>query len=92
MFHQLLAARGLIALIATAVAGTWGVLAYPVNVENPFLGLIALQEPFVYRVLTYGYTTAWFTSSFFAVSLLTSVVYIVASRYPERVRPQPLPP
>lgn len=92
MFHQLLAARGPVALTATAVIGTWGVLAYPMNAENPFLGLIALQEPFVYRVLTYGYATAWFSSSFFVLSLLTSVVYIVASRYPERVRPQPLPP
>ena len=92
MFRGVLAARGLVALMGAAVVGTWGLLAHPVDLENPFLGLIALQKPVVFRVLSYGYATTWFTSSFFAVSLLTSVAFIVVSRYPERVRSRSLPP
>src|SRR5688572_20042759 len=92
MFQQLLAARGLIGLMATAAIGTWGVLTYPVDVENPFLGLIAIQKPAVFHVLSYGYATVWFTSTFFALSLVSSVALIVASRYPQRVDRRPLPP
>jgi hypothetical protein len=79
-------------MTAAAVIGTWGLLAHPVDLENPFLGLIALQNPPVFDVLSYGYATVWFTTSFFAVSLVTSVTAIVASRYPERVRQRALPP
>jgi hypothetical protein len=92
MFQQLLAARVLLGLIATALVGTWGVLTYPVDVENPFLGLIALQKPAVFHVLSYGYATVWFTSTFFAMSLVSSVALIVASRYPQHVERRPLPP
>ena len=92
MFRNVLAARGLVALTGAAIVGTWGLLAHPVDLENPFLGLIALQKPVVFRVLSYGYATTWFTSSFFVVSLLTSVAFIVVSRYPERVRRRSLPP
>ena len=92
MFRQVLAARGFVGLMGAAIIGTWGLLAHPVDVENPFLGLIALQEPFVFRVLSYGYATAWFTSMFFAVPLVTSVAFSVVCRCPERVRRRSLPP
>jgi len=62
-----------------------------VDPDNPFLGLIALQNPRVFRVLTYGYATLWFSSTFFAASLALSVLAIVVSRAPERVRLRPLP-
>ena len=66
MVANILAARSLIALIVSAAVGAWGVLAHPVNTENPFLGLIALQNPPVFRVLAYGYATLWFSTAFFA--------------------------
>jgi hypothetical protein len=91
MIRTIVAARALVAMSVAAVVGTWGVLVYPVNPENPFLGLIALQTPQVFRVLTYGYATLWFSSTFFAASLALSVLAIVASRAPDRVRPRPLP-
>lgn len=87
-----LAARGLVAMIAAAGVGAWGVHAYPVSGDEPFLALIALQKPFVFDVLTYGYAALWFTTPFFAASLVTSVLAIVASRCPGAARSRPLPP
>jgi len=92
MIRTIVAARGLVALSVAAGVGTWGVFGHPVDPENPFLGLIALQNPPVFRVLTYGYATLWFTTSFFAASLGLSVLAIVSSRASDRVRPRPLPP
>jgi hypothetical protein len=91
MIRSIVAARALAAMSVAAVVGTWGVFVHPVDVENPFLGLIALQNPPVFRVLTYGYATLWFTTTFFAASLGLSVLAIVAMRSPERVRLRPLP-
>ena len=78
-------------LIALAT-GTWGLHAYPVQTDNVFLALIALKKPVVLHVLTYGYATLWFTTAFFAASLVTSVFAIVAYRYPGTARRRPLPP
>src|SRR3989337_945288 len=91
MIRTIVAARGLVAMIVAAVVGTWGVFVHPVDMENPFLGLIALQHPQVFRVLTYGYATLWFTTTFFVASLGLSVLAIVALRAPDRVRLRPLP-
>ena len=79
-------------MVAAAIVGAWGLHTYPVQIENPFLALIALEKPFAFAVLSYGYATLWFSSTFFAVSLVTSVGAIVASRHPDRVRPRALPP
>ena len=48
MFRHVLAARGLVALTGAAIAGTWGLLAHPIDLENPFLGLIALLGAFLW--------------------------------------------
>jgi hypothetical protein len=60
--------------------------------DNPFLGLTALQNPSAFRLLTYGYATLWFSTTFFAASLVLSVLAIVAFGRPARVRTRPLPP
>src|SRR2546426_2891864 len=91
MLRGIVAARALVAMIVAAVVGTWGLHAYPVQTENAFLGLIALQKPFVFQVLEYGYATLWFTTPFFVASLVTSVLAIIAYRYPERTRSRSLP-
>ena len=79
-------------MTAAAIVGTWGLHTYPVRIDDPFLGLIALQKPFVFDVLSYGYSTLWFSSTFFAVSVMTSMLAIVAHGYPDRVRSRALPP
>ena len=89
--RRILEARTLIAMLMAAVIGGWGLDVYPVQQDNPFLGLIALQKPVVFQVLSYGYATVWFTSAFFAASLLTSVLAIVAYRSPGATRFRSLP-
>ena len=79
-------------MVIAAGVGTWGVFAFPVNPDNVFLALIALQNPPVFNVLKYGYATLWFTTRFFAASMVLSVVAIVVYQRPESARRRPLPP
>ena len=72
-------------------AGALGVQAYPVDRSSVYLQLIELRSPTVFHVLAYGYATLWFTTPFFAASMLTSVATIVAYRYPQKARVRPLP-
>ena len=58
---------------------------------NVYLQLIELRSPAVFVVLVYGYATLWFTTPFFALSMLASLVTIVAYRYPAGARARPLP-
>ena len=50
--------------------GTAGLHAYPVDRGNVFLQLIELRNPAAFLVLVYGYATLWFTTPFFAASML----------------------
>jgi hypothetical protein len=92
MWRRLLGARLLLTMIVTAACGAWGLHHYPVRTDDPFLALIELQNPRVFRALAYGYATLWFTTSFFAASLVTSVLAIVVFRYPPTMRTRRLPP
>ena len=71
--------------------GVLGVHTYPVDRGNVYLQLIELRSPAVFLVLVYGYATLWFTTPFFALSIVASLVTIVAYRYPEGERARPLP-
>ncbi len=71
MLHAILEARVLLAMVAAACVGTWGLHVYPVQPDNPFLALIQLQRPWVFQALSYGYATVWFTTPFLATSLVT---------------------
>ena len=53
--------------------------------------MIELRSPAVFLVLVYGYATLWFTTPFFALSIVASLATIVAYRYPEGERARPLP-
>ena len=44
-------------MVAAAIVGGWGLHTYPVQINNPFLALIALEKPFAFAVLSYGYAT-----------------------------------
>src|SRR6266852_5268246 len=92
MLRSLLDARPLVALIVAAGVGIWGLSAYPFPVDNVFLEMIALRNPPVFHVLAYTYATAWFTTPFLAMSLVTSLLVIVTSRHLPVPRAHPLPP
>jgi hypothetical protein len=91
MFRKLVAARSAVAMMVAAGVGAWGLHAHPLPSEDPFLALIALQNPSAFRLLALGYAALWFTTPFFAASLCTSVVAIVASTLPGSRRSRPLP-
>src|SRR3954471_2147051 len=92
MLRTVVEARALIAMMVAAGVGTWGLHAYPVQPENLFLALIAVRNPPVFHVLTYGYATLWFSTPFFAASMALSVLAIVAYRHAPTVRSRALPP
>ena len=92
MLRTLLDARAMLTAIVAASVGTWGLWAYPIPRDDAFLGLIALRNPFAFQVLAYGYATLWFTTPFFAASLLASMFTIGVSRYVPALRVRPLPP
>ena len=73
MVRRIIEARVFVALLLAAIVGAWGLHAYPVQLDDPFLGLIQIQKPFVFRVLMYGYATLWFTTPFLVASLMTSL-------------------
>ena len=88
----ILEARVLLAMLLSAAVGTWGLLRFPLPIDNVFLALIQIRKPFVFDVLAYGYATLWFTTPLVAASLLTSVGAIVVYRYPAAARRRALPP
>jgi hypothetical protein len=90
--RALLASRGLLAMLVAAGVGGWGLQAYPMPIDDPFLAMIDLRKPVVFQVLAYGYATLWFTTPFLLASLATSVLAIVVYYYPPTTRPRPLPP
>ena len=91
MLRTVVEARGLGAMVIAAGVGTWGLHAYPVEPGNLFLALIAAQNATVFHVLTYGYATMWFSTPFFAASMVLSVLAIVAYRRAPSVRTRRLP-
>ena len=92
MLAQMVAARGLMAMLIAIGVGVCGLHAHPFPGDDPFLEMIAVANPGVYRALAYGYATLWFTTPFFAASLGMSVVAIVAANYPRHRHAGPLPP
>jgi hypothetical protein len=92
MLRKIVEARALIALVLAGVVGAWGVHAYPVSHDDVFLGLIGERAPEVLAVLTYGYATLWFTTPYYAASLLMSLTAIVVYRRAPSTRVRPLPP
>ena len=90
--RAVLEVRVLAAMAVAASVGSWGVLRFPMPVDNVFLALIQIREPFVLNVLAYGYATLWFTTPFFATSLVTSIAAIIVYRHPAKVRRRALPP
>ena len=57
VLRAVLEVRVLAAMTVATGVGSWGVLRFPMPVDNVFLALIQLREPFVLNVLAYGYAT-----------------------------------
>ena len=91
MLHGLVAMRGRIAMGLAAAVGAWGLHAHPVDITDPFLGLIEARSPRVFVAMVYGYAALWFTTPFFGASLVLSLFAIAASRRDPSVRTRPLP-
>jgi len=92
MLRVLVEQRMLAAMLVAIAAGALGVQTYPVDRASVYLQLIELRSPTVFLVLVYGYAALWFTTPFFAASMLMSIGTIVAYRYPAKARVRPLPP
>lgn len=91
MLRTILQGRAVLALLVAAAAGTWGLHAFPVQADNPFLALIAARRPHVFGVLSYGYATLWFTTPYLLASILLSLVTIVVFRSVPSVAYRALP-
>jgi hypothetical protein len=72
--------------------GAWGLHAYPARTDDVFLALIETRKPLVFNVLVYGYATLWFSTSFFAASLVASMLTIIVYRRLPAMRFRTLPP
>ena len=92
MIRAILEQRALVALAIAMGVGTVGLRAFPVDRTNVYLQLVELQHPTAFLVLVYGYATLWFTTPFFAASMLGSLTTIIAYRRPVRTRQRALPP
>ena len=78
MLTRIVEVRRLMALVVAAATGAWGLHAYPFGSDDVFLALIQIRKPFVFSAFAYGYAALWFTTPFFLMSLLTSVLAILA--------------
>ena len=92
MLRTILEARTVLAMAVAMGVGAWGLQAYPVPPDDPFLTLIHAQKPLVFNILVYGYATLWFTTPFFAASLMASVTLIAVYRHVPTMRFRNLPP
>jgi hypothetical protein len=70
----------------------WGLNVHPVAPDDAFLGLIEARKPLVFDALVYGYAALWFTTPFFAASLIMSMLTIVVYRRLPAMRFRDLPP
>jgi len=91
VLRMILDARVVVAMGVAACVGLYGLRMYPLSTDNVFLGLIALREPVAFRVLSYGYATLWFTTPFFAGSLVLSMLAISTYHLLPAFRGRPLP-
>jgi hypothetical protein len=92
MIRRLLEQRAWVALLIAIGVGLAGIHAYPVDRSDVYLQITELRNPAVFLVLVYGYAALWFTTPFFAASMLGSLVTIVAYRRPFRAKQRELPP
>src|SRR5262245_43219313 len=91
MIRMLVEQRVVVAMLIALGVSAVGVHAYPVDRGNVYLQIVELRNPAAFLVLVYGYATLWFTTPFFAASMLGSLTAIVAYRRPARTKQRSLP-
>jgi hypothetical protein len=82
------------ALIALALGGSVAVIGthvFPWPRDNTLLQLIEVARPTLFVALAYGYGVAWWSTSFLALSVATSVYAICATRIDRLETHLPLP-
>src|SRR6266849_4089993 len=84
--------RFVLSLTLSGLVGVLGLHAWPFPVDNLVLALIQAERPALYAGFLYMYTTLWFSTPFFALSIGFSLLYIFASKWDRAAACQPLPP
>jgi hypothetical protein len=92
MLRAILEARALVALVAAAGVGTYGLQTYPVRPDEVLLAVIGVRTPRVFQVLVYGYGALSFTTPHYVASMIASLVTIIVYRRVPAMRSRPLPP
>jgi len=92
MIQRVLNSKNFVAFLFTAATGMTLYFAMPFPEENPFLRLIALKAPLVFRGAEYSYIAMLFTTPYIAYSLLLSGLYIFTLKARRRIAPASLPP
>ncbi len=92
MIQRVLNSKNLVAFVLAAATGMtlYFVMSFPD--ENPFLQLIALKAPLVFRGARYSYVAMLFTTPYITYSLLLSGLYIFTLKAGRRIAPASLPP
>jgi hypothetical protein len=83
--------RSLLSLIVATLVGAWGIQTWPWPGNYLVLAFIQLERPTLAAALQYSYTTLWFTSPFFATSLVLSAITVFAPRRGPTMTAGPLP-
>jgi hypothetical protein len=91
MIQRLLDSKNLIACLLAAATGMTLYIRMPFPEENFFLELLFLSARPVFLGLKYSYIVFLYTTPFLAYSILLSGLYIVALKFPQRIRPGRLP-
>jgi hypothetical protein len=84
--------RFVISVALAAIVSAIGLYAWPMPIEHPVLGLIALNRPAIFEGLSYTYAALWFTTPFFLINVVVSLAYIFVARTERSVTSSPLPP
>lgn len=92
MIQRALNSKNFVAFLFTAATGMTLYFAMPFPEENPYLRLIALKAPLVFRGAEYSYIAMLFTTPYIAYSLLLSGLYIFTLKARRRIAPASLPP
>ena len=82
----------MISVALAAIVSGIGLYAWPLPIDHPLLGLIALNRPMIYDGVSYTYAALWFTTPFFLISAAVSCAYIFVATADQSVIPSALPP
>ena len=69
-----------------------GTRVFPFPRDNALLAVIAETRPWIFTTFGYAYPTLWCTSTFIALMVASSVLYILTARVERGVTLQSLPP